>query len=319
MKKNLLFAAMLMGALSVNAQTEICFADVENAGLTETAAPIASGTAVGKSDNVTMKLAYDDSYKSLGIDFQGYNGAVVNGTEVTFVTGFTGSTNPSGQALADGASTAPTAGCVIQFDVKKDGYLTVFGKLSSNKEYYVWEGDAVAAMPLSYTLAMDWSAAVAEGLTKTPMLKYTIPADADGYVNFAASDIATYINGSKFYWPEQIILGAESGVKKNGVGAIMFPVYADAGTYLVHAAGSKISTCGAVFTTEPVTELTLTGVDADNNPLSLALIGNGGSGISNITTDVENVNAPVYNLAGQRVSKDAKGILIQNGKKFINK
>ena len=30
-------------------------------------------------------------------------------------------------------------------------------------------------------------------------------------------------------------------------------------------------------------------------------------------------NAPVYNLAGQRVSKDTKGILIQNGKKFINK
>ena len=30
-------------------------------------------------------------------------------------------------------------------------------------------------------------------------------------------------------------------------------------------------------------------------------------------------NAPVYNLNGQRVSKSTKGILIQNGKKFINK
>lgn len=43
-----------------------------------------------------------------------------------------------------------------------------------------------------------------------------------------------------------------------------------------------------------------------------------GSGISIITTEKEDANAPVYNLAGQRVSKDAKGILIQNGKKFIN-
>jgi len=42
-------------------------------------------------------------------------------------------------------------------------------------------------------------------------------------------------------------------------------------------------------------------------------------GISNITTDTLNENAPIYNLAGQRVSKDAKGILIQNGKKFVNK
>ena len=45
----------------------------------------------------------------------------------------------------------------------------------------------------------------------------------------------------------------------------------------------------------------------------------GSTGISEITTTVDNANAPVYNLAGQRVSKDAKGILIQNGKKFIRK
>ena len=42
------------------------------------------------------------------------------------------------------------------------------------------------------------------------------------------------------------------------------------------------------------------------------------SGISNPTVNVLNENAPIYNLAGQRVSKDTKGILIQNGRKFIN-
>ena len=43
------------------------------------------------------------------------------------------------------------------------------------------------------------------------------------------------------------------------------------------------------------------------------------TGIDGITSnETVNENAPVYNLAGQRVSKDAKGILIQNGKKFIN-
>lgn len=45
----------------------------------------------------------------------------------------------------------------------------------------------------------------------------------------------------------------------------------------------------------------------------------GSTGINDINVaPVANDNAPVYNLAGQRVSKDAKGILIQNGKKFIN-
>ena len=32
-----------------------------------------------------------------------------------------------------------------------------------------------------------------------------------------------------------------------------------------------------------------------------------------------NANAPMYNLAGQRVSKNYKGVVIQNGKKFFNK
>lgn len=50
--------------------------------------------------------------------------------------------------------------------------------------------------------------------------------------------------------------------------------------------------------------------------------------LDDVTTGIENVvnstvkadpNAPVYNLSGQRVSKTAKGILIQNGKKFIRK
>lgn len=44
----------------------------------------------------------------------------------------------------------------------------------------------------------------------------------------------------------------------------------------------------------------------------------GATGISDLTADKADANAPVYNLAGQRVSKDTKGILIQNGKKFIN-
>ena len=43
------------------------------------------------------------------------------------------------------------------------------------------------------------------------------------------------------------------------------------------------------------------------------------SGINKVEAEELDENAPVYNLAGQRVSKDTKGILIQNGKKFVNK
>ena len=45
------------------------------------------------------------------------------------------------------------------------------------------------------------------------------------------------------------------------------------------------------------------------------------TGIADAVVDkvVENENAPVYNLAGQRVSKDTKGIVIRSGKKYLNK
>lgn len=42
------------------------------------------------------------------------------------------------------------------------------------------------------------------------------------------------------------------------------------------------------------------------------------SGVNAITAN-KNSNAPVYNMAGQRVSKAVKGVYIQNGKKFVVK
>lgn len=46
----------------------------------------------------------------------------------------------------------------------------------------------------------------------------------------------------------------------------------------------------------------------------------GSSAIDNIIADEAiDANAPIYNVYGQRVNKDYKGILIQNGKKFINR
>ena len=42
----------------------------------------------------------------------------------------------------------------------------------------------------------------------------------------------------------------------------------------------------------------------------------GGTGIENVTKNVKTSNA-IYNLAGQRVSKDYKGLVIKDGKKFV--
>lgn len=323
MKKNLLFAALFMGALTASAQSETLITNKESleaVGITGEAATVGPLQIIS-SENVTMSIAYEDSYKQTKIAFQNYDQAIVNGTSVELGWGLTGGTNPSGQAL-NGAenSTAANAGCVFQFDVKKNGYLTVFGKWSSNKEYYVWAGDAEAAYPIAYTLAMDWSAA---GDASHPTIVYSIPStgeEGQGIVDFEAADIATYINGTKYYWPEKVVLGADAAdVKKNGCGAIIFPVY-EGISYLVHGAGTKVSTNGAVFTTEPVTSFALVSHDADSGEQTgvLNLIGST-DGINTINAAEANVNAPIFNLAGQQVSKTYKGIVLQNGKKRIQK
>lgn len=43
------------------------------------------------------------------------------------------------------------------------------------------------------------------------------------------------------------------------------------------------------------------------------------AGVNALTVSELNVNAPMYNVAGQRVSAEYKGVVLQNGKKFINK
>ena len=41
--------------------------------------------------------------------------------------------------------------------------------------------------------------------------------------------------------------------------------------------------------------------------------------ITGINVESNNNAQPIYNLSGQRVDKNYKGVVIQNGKKFINK
>ena len=45
----------------------------------------------------------------------------------------------------------------------------------------------------------------------------------------------------------------------------------------------------------------------------------GTTGIDNAAATATGDNAPVYDMSGRRTNKDAKGILIMNGKKFVNK
>ena len=58
--------------------------------------------------------------------------------------------------------------------------------------------------------------------------------------------------------------------------------------------------------------------ELDSNNILISLNGKT-TGITNITLDEAAKNAPAYNLAGQKVTKAYKGVVIKNGKKMIQK
>ena len=93
---------------------------------------------------------------------------------------------------------------------------------------------------------------------------------------------------------------------------IIFPVAAEAGSYLIQAAGSKISVPGVIFSENPITDLQLTGADEDGNPLAITFLGEGGgTGVNGIQATESVVEGQTYDLGGRPATK---GLLIQKGK-----
>ncbi len=139
---------------------------------------------------------------------------------------------------------------------------------------------------------------IVDASTKQPLA----PANVDiaifyqntgfAYEGNAEEGTAKYLNVGKM--ADDYVLQHTNGVTQNRpvLGYISFPVEAGK-TYYLFNPKSQIGLYGYEFTA-------------------------GGASISDITA-TDDANAPVYNLAGQRVSKDTKGLLIKNGKKFINK
>lgn len=82
------------------------------------------------------------------------------------------------------------------------------------------------------------------------------------------------------------------GAKSNGT--VTFNV-AEGGTYYVLAAGTKMGFYGFKYVTGTST------------------------GISDIQAPKSSKDGATFNLLGQKIANDAKGIVIKNGKKFINK
>ena len=296
MKKILLSAVALVAAMSVNAQ--VFQMNAEAQGITSDLTNVDAGKVWADVDFATISNPFATQHKMVDCKNNDYVKVLIDGNEIVSAGGVQGNDNPKD---ADGGNPAQTllpatSGAVIQINAKADGWMYIVGKLSSNKQYVAFEeGKAIG-----YKLAMEISDA------RFPDNKINLELKGEGEFNYIPE-------GRKIDWVVREVLGdAEAATAGNGLGVIYFPVFTGC-KYYAHATGSKISWCGAYFSATEASSIKVAKEDGTEFELL------GATGIENVKaakTAAENV---AYNLAGQKVGNDFKGLVIVNGQKMIRK
>lgn len=243
MKKFFFFAAALVASVSVNAQ----FAKFDGIAAAETEAEAkTAGTVLATTDAFVASVAFDDNYKTVNLKHEGFGWWEIDGANVNAAAdtlGLQGATNPKD---ADGgnpanACTVPAGGAIFQVETKADGYLFIFHKASSNKQYMVEEN----GIPVGYHFGMvttDVNGYFGEaGATK--VIEYTIEGNneygqiTDGRKIMFAEDYVKQENDTNI---------GTAVYKRNGLGVISVPCYKNC-KYWFHATGSKISAIGVAY------------------------------------------------------------------------
>ena len=309
MKKVFLLAAVAF-ATSVNAQ--VLQVDAETLGATSTEADVAAGTAIGSNDGIDVTVAFNDQWKA--IDCKSgpeklYNQLYFDGNLVITKGGLTGKNNPKdkdsqGPAIANGE---PTSGWAIKLAAKKDGFVYVAAKINPFKSYLVFEEGAA----IGYKWAVDMENAQEWISDKGTYCAGELKGEGEDNI---VKDPVQWL--SRIYTNNPELAEIKD---QNGLGIIAFPVTADC-EYIYCASGSKASVCGFYFKADDSAKVEIAGDDKDN-PKDKKVIYEGGAdpaGISSVAA-AKAENARMFNLAGQEVGKNFKGIVVVNGKKFMNK
>ena len=313
MKKILLSAVALVAAMSVNAQTEVAGITKDIAtnvgfvigddGKASAKIKVAAGTELLKSESVTVTLLYDqDETNMTGLS---KNDVLVNGEKFGSETGFQGNNNGPATALS---GTFPESGCVYNFKVAKDGFLYVIHKGSNNKGYVVYEEKV--ARPSFLFVMSDGTKAASFDLSKIEGATFNDP-EGGVYVN----ESYTILTPGSFTKNDVVTEGYVADMP-SGTSVIKFQVFKDC-NYQVLATGSKMTLAGFVFDTTGDATISIGDAEAPVVLLDKGQISGGEAGISNVKA--EKFNGAIYNLAGQKVAANFKGIAIQNGKKVVLK
>ena len=295
MKKILLSAMALVAAMSVNAQ--VFQVNGSEQGLTSDLAPVEAGKAWGSIEGaIDISNPFATDHKVVDCKNDDFTKVVIDGNEILTKDGVQGNDNPKdADGTGVGASLKePVSGAVIEINAKKDGWVYIVSKLSTNKQYVVFEEGS----PMGYKIAM-------QNATEDVI---NIEVQGEGEYNYL--DPAKFEGGLP--WVIRIFKNNnEAESAGNGLGVFYFRVAKDC-KYYASASGSKISWSGIYFSESEAKSITVEG-----DGISKTLVG-GSTGINSVKA-ATTIDAAIYNLAGQKVNASYKGVVIQNGKKFLQK
>ena len=312
MKKTLLLSSFAIFGLMANAQlvTDVTQEDLLEAGFSaDGKVALGGGVIYGNGEAGTIATAYADNW-GISAPAGNYKTVMVGDKEVTLQSGAVGDTNPT---FVNYASGVMSAGAVFEIAPAKSGWLTVFTKVNPNKQYVVFEGDAVG---LAYSFGYS------NGETT---IEYTLPYTEDYAIDFYADDAADYFVAAGGEGPEEVkpkfpweVAGMAEKFESQDTGFLTFNVV-EGNKYYFSALGSK-APCGTFVLTEGAEAPSITFLATETLPaVSFGPGFETGAGVGSIEAAPLNENAPVYNVMGQNVDASYKGIVIKNGKKYIQK
>ena len=189
----------------------------------------------------------------------------------------------------------------------------------------IFEGnDEYEAQTVSYTLTVKAAAEEGGGetvdISNTPETAYTVAKAIELIAAGEGLSTKVYVKGTISYIKEISTQygNATYDISDDGTTSNALTVYR--GYYL---GGEKFTAGDELEVGDDVVvygQLKLYNTSNQINTGSSIYSVNGvTTGVNGITTDEADTNAPVFNLAGQRVNDNFKGVVIKNGKKFMNR
>ena len=189
----------------------------------------------------------------------------------------------------------------------------------------IFEGnDEYEAQTVSYTLTVKAAAEEGGGetvdISNTPETAYTVAKAIELIAAGKGLSTKVYVKGTISYIKEISTQygNATYDISDDGTTSNALTVYR--GNYL---GGEKFTAGDELEVGDDVVVYGQLKLYNNSNQIntgsSIYSVNSVTTGVNGITTDEADTNAPVFNLAGQRVNGNFKGVVIQNGKKFFNR